>query len=40
MKDCKGCRYEHVAYVYSPCLKCERFPKEVLIDYYEKRCEE
>lgn len=35
--QCKGCRYEHSSYVQSPCLKCERFPKDVLPDYYEEK---
>jgi len=36
-RQCKGCVYEYSAFVQSPCLKCERFPKEKLIDYYEKQ---
>ena len=39
-QQCKGCKYEFSAYVVSPCLKCERFPKEELKDYYENKTKE
>jgi len=34
-QQCKGCKDEFKAFVNSSCLKCERFPKEKLKDYYE-----
>ena len=33
-EKCKGCIDEFKALVQSNCLKCERFPKEKLKDYY------
>jgi len=40
INNCKGCKYEFSAFVQSPCLKCDRFPKEELKDYYESKNEE